>query len=242
MSPPAVIRLENVSFGYDRSEVIRDATLTVEHGDFACIIGPNGGGKSTLLKLMVGQLTPQCGQVRVLGTAPEQARARIGYLPQVIRLDPQFPVTALGVVLMGRLRGGRFAPLGRADRARARDALREVGLADLERRHFAAMSGGQRQRVLIARALAGEPELLLLDEPASSLDINAEEQLYELLKELNRRLTVVVVSHDVAYVSKYVRTAICVNRHVHTHATRELAGEVIRNLFGREIRVVHHGG
>jgi zinc transport system ATP-binding protein len=168
-------------------------------------------------------------------------RRRIGYMPQHVHLDPQFPMTALEVVLMGRLGcGHRFGFFGRSDRAKAEDALREVGLHDVRKRALASLSGGQRQRVLIARALACEPDLLLLDEPTSNVDIAVEEQLYALLRELNRRLTIVVVSHDLGYVSTQVKTAICVNRSVHTHEMHELTGEVIRNLYGREVRTLGH--
>ncbi len=242
MNGPAALSLKNVSFAYNGEPILEAVHLTVPPGDFACIIGPNGGGKSTLLKLMIGLLPARTGQVLVFGQPPAQARLKVGYLAQHLHFDRQFPVTVSDVVLMGRL--GLGSPLGRysrVDRGAARQALHEVGIADLERRPFAALSGGQRQRVLIARALACEPELLLLDEPFAGLDIHAEEQLYGLLGELNRRLTIVLVSHDVAYVSKFVQTAICVNRHVHTHAASELHGEVIRRLYGREVRLVHGG-
>lgn len=240
MSAPPAILLENVTFGYDASPIIRDATVSIPPGDFACIVGPNGGGKTTLLKLMLGLLRPQRGTVRVLGRPPDQVRRRIGYMPQHVQLDPLFPVTALDVTLMGRLGlGRRLGFYGRQDRLEARRALREVGMHDVERCAFSSLSGGQRQRVLIARALACEPDVLLLDEPTSNVDIAVEEQLYALLRELNRRLTIVVVSHDLGFVSTQVKSAICVNRHVHTHPMSDLTGEVIRNLYGREVRTLH---
>jgi zinc transport system ATP-binding protein len=237
-----VIQLAGVNFSYGQTPVLRDVTLSIPQGDLACIVGPNGGGKTTLLRIMLGLLTPQSGQVRAFGLAPREACKRIGYMPQHVQLDPQFPVTALDVVLMGRL-GTRpmFGFYGPRDRAVAYQALSEVGLADLGRRPFAKLSGGQRQRVLIARALACKPDVLILDEPTSNLDISVEEQLYALLQELNRRLTIVLVSHDLGYVSKYVKTAICVNRTVHTHQMSQLTDDVIRNLYGREIRLVEHG-
>ncbi|MCC6358331.1 MAG: ABC transporter ATP-binding protein [Phycisphaerales bacterium] len=234
------IQLQNVTFAYEDRPVLRDVNLAIRVGDFACIIGPNGGGKTTLLRILVGLLTPQAGTVSVLGESPVRARRRIGYMPQHASLDLKFPVNALDVVLMGRLHESRLGFYSRADRDRAAGALAEVGLADFGRRPFSDLSGGQRQRVLIARALACDPELLLLDEPTSNLDISVEEQLYALLGELNRRLTIVMVSHDVGYVSAAVKTAVCVNRTVHTHSTRELTGDVIRNLYGREVRVLQH--
>lgn len=236
-----VIDMRGVTFAYDDAPVLRDVTLSLPAGDFACFVGPNGGGKTTLLRLLLGLLTPQRGEVFVLGTSPREARRRIGYMPQHSQLDRRFPATAMDVVLMGRLGcGSATGPYSRRDRAAAEKSLHEVGLHDLREQSFSALSGGQRQRVLIARALACEPELLLLDEPTSSLDVTVEEQLYVLLEQLNRRLTIVMVSHDLGFVSTRVKTAVCVNRTVHTHATGDLTGEVIRNLYGREIRLVQH--
>ncbi|MBI5865972.1 MAG: ABC transporter ATP-binding protein [Planctomycetes bacterium] len=235
--------MAGVAFAYGQQTVLHGVNLSVPQGDLACIVGPNGGGKTTLLRLMLGLLVPQRGEIRVFGKPPHEARRRIGYMPQHVHLDPLFPVTSLDVVLMGRLGGGGGLGLySRADQQIACDALGEVGLADMAKRSFARLSGGQRQRVLIARALACQPEVLLLDEPTANLDISVEEQLYALLKELNRRLTIVLVSHDLGFVSKYVKTAICVNRTVHTHEMSRLTGDVIRNLYGREIRLVEHAG
>ena len=241
MTNPPVVEMRDVQFAYDRTPVVMGATLTIGVGDLACIIGPNAGGKSTLLKLMLGLLEPNRGTVRVFGHAPAVTRYRIGYLAQASHFDPQFPVTVMDVVLMGRLsRKLQFGRRKRQDREIAERALSEVGLRDLARRRFGALSGGQRQRVLIARALACEPEVLMLDEPTSNLDISVEEQLYELLRELNERLTVILVSHDVGFVSKYVKTAICVNRTIHVHSTQDIDGGVIQRLYGREVRMLHH--
>ena len=237
----AVVEIRGVSFSYGGPPVLEGVNVDVLSGEFACIVGPNGGGKSTLLRLILGLLEPRCGTIRVLGQTPRSARRRIGYLPQHAQFDPQFPITVQEVVLMGRLGESlRIGPFGRSDRAVAQQSLAEVGLEDFARRRFDALSGGQRRRVLIARALACRPEILLLDEPTANLDMEAEEQLYELLRELTRRLTIVMVSPDVAYVSKYVRTAICVNRTVHTHGGAQFTHEVIRNLFGRQVRLVQH--
>jgi len=242
VSTTPIVSIENVTFAYDGAPVLVDVNVTIARGDFACIIGPNAGGKSTLLKLMLGILSPTEGTVRLFGAPPREGRQRVGYLPQQTELDPQFPITVLDVVLMGRLsHGPRLGPYRRRDRALARRALDDVGLPDLGPRPFRALSGGQRQRVLIARALACEPEVLMLDEPASSLDVTAEKQLYDLLAELNRRLTIVLVSHNVAFVSTFVKTAICVNRTVHTHSTEQLSGEVIEQLYGQQVRLLHHG-
>ena len=176
----------------------------------------------------------------MLGSRPEAVRRRIGYMPQHAQLDPQFPVTAMDVVLMGRLgHGAAVGPYRPADREVAHTALDEVGVFGLRNRPLSALSGGQRQRVLIARALACEPELLLLDEPTASLDPAVQENLYELLRKLNERLTVVIVSHDVGFVSVFFKTVVCVNNTVHTHATSELTGQRVADMYGRTVRLVH---
>jgi len=235
------VRLERVSFAYDERCVLEDVNLTITQRNFACIIGPNGGGKTTLMKLMLGLIEPTRGNVHVLGKSARQARHRIGYLPQSAPLDPLFPVTVLDVVLMGRLGGAhRFGPYGAASRTAAQQALSDAGARQLARKPFGTLSGGQRQRVLIARALVSKPVALFLDEPTSGLDIEAEEQFLSMLRRLNERVTIVMVSHDVEFVSRHVDTAICVNRKVHVHTGQELVGGVVRELYGREIRMVRH--
>jgi zinc transport system ATP-binding protein len=237
-----VIELEGVSFAFDgRHPVLSDVTLAVEPLSFACMIGPNGGGKTTLLKLILGLLEPSTGRIRVLGTSPQRARHRIGYMSQHATLDRAFPVRVLDVVLMGRLGPRRVAgPFDRADVAAARDTLAGVGLAGWERRPFADLSGGQRQRVLLARALTSSPELLLLDEPASGLDQKVERDFFDLLIELNRTTTVVLVSHDLGFVQSFVRSVICVHGTVDVHPTNQLDGNTIRELYRGEVRKVRH--
>ena len=241
MSAP-VIELEGVSFAFDnRQPVLSGVTLAVAPLSFACMIGPNGGGKTTLLKLILGLLEPTAGRIRVLGTSPQRARHRIGYMSQHATLDRAFPVRVLDVVLMGRLGPRRAAgPFDRADVAAARSTLERVGLADFERRPFADLSGGQRQRVLLARALTSGPELLLLDEPASGLDQKVERDFFDLLQELNRTTTVVLVSHDLGFVQSFVRSVICVHGTVDVHPTNQLDGTTIRELYSGEVRVVRH--
>lgn len=236
-----IIRLDDVSFAYDRQPALEDVTISIAEKDFVSIVGPNGGGKTTLLKLILGLLTPTRGVLRVFDLPPERARRRVGYMPQYAQLDPQFPVSVLDVVLMGRLGVGPVVgPYRAADRRVAQRVLSEVGLAEFGRRPFSTLSGGQRQRVLIARALACEPDLLLLDEPTANLDIGIQDDFYELMRHLSERFTVILVSHDVAFVSKFVRTIVCVNRTVSVHCASELAGDAVLALYGRDVRMVHH--
>ncbi len=238
----AAIVAQGLGFAYPGGEpAIEAADLELAEGDFASLVGPNGGGKTTLLRLMLGLLQPQRGRILVFGRPPAAARREIGYLPQHAAHDPRFPISVLEVVLMGRLAGGRPRGLFRAaDREAAVAALAEVGLADLRRRPFASLSGGQRQRVLIARALACAPRLLLLDEPTASLDAHIEEEFYALLQRLNRRLTIVLVSHDLGFVSRFVRTVVCVKRRVVVHPTHAITGEMINEIYGGEVHMVRH--
>ena len=235
-----VISLDNVIFAYNAVPVLEHVDITVEAGEFISIVGPNGGGKTTLLKLILGLLRPAKGEVRVFGEPPVRVRRRIGYTPQHARYDPQFPVTVTDVVLMGRLEqrwAGRYA---KRDKQAALEALDELGLRQVAAERFDALSGGQRQRVLIARALACAPELLLLDEPTASIDLAAETRLLEVLQRLNDRMTILMVSHDLGFVSNVVKSVVCVNRRVVVHPTSEITGEIIQELYGDDLRMVRH--
>ena len=241
MTEERIIGLDHVSFGYGEQMVVEDVDLSIHPLDYVCIIGPNGGGKTTLLKLILGLISPTQGTVRLFGKRPEESRSRLGYIPQNPHVDPLFPARALDVVLMGRLGGHSLVgPYRRADKEASRQALAKVGMADFCNRPFSALSGGQRQRVLIARALAAEPELLLMDEPTANLDRSAEREFYDLLGEFNQRLTIVMVSHDLGFVSQFVKTVVCVRRTVVVHPTSEITGEVVNALYGMDVRLVRH--
>ncbi|MCD4749160.1 MAG: ABC transporter ATP-binding protein [Thermoanaerobaculales bacterium] len=237
-----VIEVEELSFSYDgHHPTLENVNFTLAAGDFASIIGPNGGGKTTLLKLILGMLKPRSGRVRVFGESPDRVLSRIGTMPQHTVIDSQFPIRVIDVVLMGCLRPGRkLGAFSRADRQAARDALERVGLLGLEHRAYSALSGGQRQRVLLARAIAPNPDLLMLDEPEAGLDRKIEQDFFDLLEELNRDTTVVLVSHDLGFVASFVRTVICVHTTVDVHPTSHLDGTMIQDLYGGEVQVVHH--
>jgi zinc transport system ATP-binding protein len=235
------IEVRDLSFSYDGSPVLSNANLTVRCGEFVTVVGPNGGGKSTLLRLILGLLRPDSGSVRVFGCRPEESRPRMGYVPQHSDTDPSFPATVEDVVLMGRMGRTRlFGAYAREDRDAAARALADVELSDLARRPFSRISGGQRQRTLIARALVSDPDILLLDEPAANLDIAMEKELYDILLRLKERMTVLVVSHDLAFVSGFTDTVACVNRTVAVHTTSEVTPELINELYGRDVRFVRH--
>jgi zinc transport system ATP-binding protein len=241
MSENSVVTVEGLSFSYDGSVVLDDVNINIVEKDFVWMVGPNGGGKTTLLKLILGLLQPRAGNIRVFDKRPGESRSRIGYMPQHAQLDPLFPVDVLDVVLMGRLGNGRkFGPFRSRDRESAEQALSDVGLTELRYKPFAKLSGGQQRRVLIARALASEPELLILDEPTVNLDMVVEKELYDLLNKLNEKLTIIMVSHDPAFVSEHVKRVFCVKRTVSEHPTCELDGDFMGELFGGDMRIVRH--
>lgn len=239
MTVQDVIELNGVSFGYQKRLILENVHLKVKHAEFSCIVGPNGGGKTTLLKLMLGLIHPSEGQITVLGESPMKARKRIGYMPQYTHLDLQFPATVMDVVLMGRLQRGRFF-FTKEDKRKAMDAIVHVGLEQEAQNGFHELSGGQRQRVLIGRALCSEPELLLLDEPMSNVDHKTEEHLLTLLKDLNNKITILLVSHDLGFVSQHVKHVICVNHTVVTHPTSQINGAMIKDIYNRELFMVRH--
>jgi len=239
-STPPVIVFRQLDFSYDRTLVLENVNIMIPAGDFAAIVGPNGGGKTTMLKLMLGLLKPNRGSVTLLGKTPEQSRTRIGYTPQHLQVDLQFPLSVLDVVMMGRLRHNGRWWFHRDDKLAALDALQTMRIFEKRNEPFRSLSGGQRQRVLIARAICGRPEILMLDEPTNNIDPGAETILYDILQELNERLTILLVSHDVAVVSKMVKSVICVNRSVALHPTTELTGTMVGDLYGTDVRLIRH--
>ena len=236
----SILQFHNVSFGYETRQVLEGVNLSIGPREFASVIGPNGGGKTTLLKLSLGLLTPREGRVLLFGASPEENRYRVGYTPQHALFDRAFPISVLDVVLTGRLQGKIWGGYSRKDLEAARKALEQVRLYDLEHRSFRALSGGQQQRVLIARALCGNPELLLLDEPTANVDPDTGEQILHILRELNQTMAILLVSHDVGFVSSVVRSVICVNCQVVMHPTQELSGNHLQDLYGKNYRVVRH--
>lgn len=239
MSIPAV-SFRQVSFAYRKLEVLSDICLEIPNRRISCIVGPNGGGKSTLLRLILGLLSPKEGEIKVLGEHPQQSRNRIGYMPQYFHFDPQFPIDVASIVRMGRLNGNRPGFFNRKDHSIVDRVLDEVELLPLKNEAFRNLSGGQKQRVLIARALAVEPEILLLDEPTAMVDAHIEAHLLAKLRELHQRMTIVLVSHDASFVSELVDQVICVNRHAEIHPTRPVEKGEIQELYPDRVKAVHH--
>ncbi len=241
MNAASVITLEDVFFSYGGPLVLEHVSLEVKQGEFLGLVGPNAGGKSTLLKVVLGLLEPLSGRVSVLGKRPSEGRAAIGYVPQRAAFSREFPISVEHAVLMGRLGKTRLMGGYRArDREVARHSMREAEILDLARRRLSTLSGGQLQRVLVARALACDPQILILDEPTANIDLRVETDIFDLLKQLNLRMTIVIVSHDIGFISQYVTRVACLNRTLMCHQTSAINGDLIAQLYGAPVRMVQH--
>ncbi|MCR8690645.1 MULTISPECIES: metal ABC transporter ATP-binding protein [Campylobacter] len=206
------IEIENLSFGYDNSNIFENLNFSYHSKDFLAIIGPNGGGKSTLLRLMLGIIEPKSGKISIDSKSPKLAKELIGYVPQHIPVNKTFPMSVLEVVLMGRLRGGLFKFYSKADKNMAMQALEMVGMKEFSSRGIGALSGGQRQRVYIARALVSGARILMLDEPTASIDTQGQAQIYSALKEINQaNVGVIAISHDINMAMNFATKVAYVN-------------------------------
>jgi zinc transport system ATP-binding protein len=234
-----LIEARHVTFGYGREKVVEDVSLEIRPRDFLAIIGPNGGGKTTLVKILLGLLRPWSGEV--VWTPPVRP-GRMGYVPQFSTFDKDFPLRVQDVVLMGRLgRRSLLRPYTRQDRVDVERVLERLGLTQLAGEHVREISGGQLQRVLIARAVVAEPEILFLDEPTASIDAESRGTLTGLLEELNRRIPVVVITHDVTGLAHLVRRIACVNRRLVCHEGAELDARTLEEAYGGPVELVTHG-
>jgi zinc transport system ATP-binding protein len=237
----SIISLRGISFSYDGPQVLEQISLEVAEGEFLGVVGPNAGGKSTLLKIILGLLQPDSGEVLVMGKPPQEVRRQVGYVPQYPEFRRDFPITVQETVLMGRLgNGGLLGGYRRADREIADRVMAETEVADLAARRISTLSGGQLQRVLVARALASQPRMLILDEPTANIDLRVESDIFDLLRELNRRMTIIVVSHDVGFISRYVNRVACLARTLMCHHTSAIDGKIINDLYGTDVRMVEH--
>ena len=232
-----VIDIQGVKFSYGSLPVLRDISFQVKEEEFFGIVGPNAAGKSSLLKLILGLLKPDCGNIRVLNRSPETVRSHIGYVPQHPTFRRDFPITVAEVVSLGQL-----GCSGSSERSRDsfNAAINAVELNEIVDRQIATLSGGQLQRVLIARALACKPEILILDEPTANIDLPTEESIFGLLKQYNKKMSIVVVSHDIAFISGYVDRVACLNRTLVCHRTEDISGKTIEDLYGASVKMIDH--
>jgi zinc transport system ATP-binding protein len=233
-----IVSIKDVCYTYGGNDILHDINLLVYPGDFVSVIGPNGGGKTTLLKLILGLLKPTRGSIVLRSGRTDTDTATIGYVPQHVNHNLGFPATALDVVIMGKHDPEHRMRLKHSSRDR-RDALAlldKLGIADCAERKIAALSGGQRQRVLIARALISGPELLILDEPTASIDTKGQTDFYNMLKELNEEMTVLMVCHDLMIVSSYAKSIACLNKRLHYHSSFKTSGDVLDIFYSCSVQ------
>lgn len=231
-----LIEVRGVTFGYGREVVLDNVDLDIQPRDFLAVIGPNGGGKTTLVKVILGLLRPWSGEV-LRRVDP----GRLGYVPQFSTFDKSFPLRVSDVVLMGKLgRRGLFQRYSREDREDVERILDRLKLSGVSRSHVAEISGGQLQRVLIARSLAADPEILFLDEPTASIDAESREVLQQILEELNQTIPIVVITHDVTSMSSMVKRIACINRRLFYHG-EEIDQHVLEEVYGCPVELVAHG-
>lgn len=234
----SLVEIKNLTVGYDRIPVIEGVSLDIRERDFLGVIGPNGGGKTTLLKAILGLLKPMDGEI-IFSKGLAHKERGIGYLPQVKHIDKKFPITVLDVVQSGAIREKSFTSKTQI-REKAENLMTEMGIASIQKKAIGELSGGQMQRVFLCRALLSNPRLLILDEPDTFVDNRFEVELYDYLRILNKDVAIVLVSHDVGTICSYVKTIACVNKYVHYHPSNTITQEQL-NAYNCPIQIISHG-
>lgn len=230
------IKSNHIFFQYEDALILENVSFVIQPGEFIGIFGPNGGGKTTLLKLILGFLKPQKGSIEILGQPSQIALESIGYVPQISHLDRQFPITVLETVMMGCLDKSPWRSYTEGAKEKALQALSDVGMQDFQNHSFGTLSGGQAQRVLIARALVCKPTILLLDEPTASVDATAEEAIYKLLEKLKGTMTIIMVTHDLQVMMQKVDRFLCVNRQVTGYSLAQVCDHFAQGLYHPPLR------
>lgn len=235
------IKIENLNFSFYDQPVLEDINLEIRKKDFLAIIGPNGGGKTTLLKLILGFLKPQKGSIRIFGNPPLKARHFFGYVPQFSSFDDEFPIKVKDVIMSSTIKPFSILPYYKKEvKRKAFQILEKLEIEESANTLIGELSGGQKQRVLIARAIMSNPKILILDEPTASVDQNMEKDIFELLKKLNKDITIIIVSHDIAFISTYVNRVSCLNRCMDTHLISQISKENLFDLYNGKMKMVEH--
>jgi zinc transport system ATP-binding protein len=236
-----ILEGNDINFSYNNQIVLENVNFQVEENDFMAVVGPNGGGKSTLLKLILGFLKPVSGSIKIFGEDPVLARKHIGYVPQFATFDFDFPINVLEMIMLSNLNSKSFFPFYKKNEIKsAHEVLEKLQIENLWDRQVSDLSGGQRQRALIARSLISNPKLLLLDEPTASVDIHVEKDIYALLKSLNKNMAILLVTHDVSFVSKFVNKIVCVNRCSCFHKISEMKDIHLQSIYSGDFTEINH--
>ncbi len=238
-----VIEVDDVWVRLRGQTVLEGVSLAVYPDEFYAIIGPNGGGKTTLLRVILGLLTPCRGEVRILGSTEATMRRFLGYVPQFRTFDFEYPITVREMVLSGRLGHITRRPrrYDEKDLVRTEEALETMRIADLADRQIRDLSGGEQQRTIIARALVGDPKVLLLDEPTVYVDAPTAAQFYGILDRLRDRMTIVLVTHDIGVIPEHVTRVACLNRRLYTHDTNEITPDMLEAAYHCPVDLIAHG-
>lgn len=236
-----ILELKSISAGYNEEVILKDVSMEIFDDDFIGIIGPNGGGKTTLLNVILGLIKPFNGELNFFDDPIAERNNKIGYLPQLSKIDNKFPITVIEVVLSGLIYGAiRIGKYKKHEKDKAFETLQRLGICELKDSPIGELSGGQMQKVLLARAIVSSPRLLILDEPNTFVDNQFEGELYEILKELNSEMAIVIVSHDVGTISSYIKTIACVNRNLHYHKSNKITEEQLAT-YDCPIKLITHG-
>lgn len=236
-----IVELKDITAGYGDEMILKNVNLSIKPNDFIGVIGPNGGGKTTLVKVILGLLKPLSGKVIAQHPKNGNGNSAIGYLPQINRTDHKFPITVLDVVLSG-LAGSRniFKRFSKQEINKAKDLLKQMGIENLKNKNIGELSGGQMQRVFLCRSIISDPELLILDEPNTFVDNKFESDLYNTLRKLNEKMAIMIVSHDVGTITYYVKTIACVNRELHYHESNKITEQQLA-AYNCPIQIIAHG-
>lgn len=234
------VKIENLSVYYGQTPALSGVSFDIEEGEYLGIIGPNGGGKTTLLKSILGLIPINNGKIEIFNNRISKNKSLMGYVPQIAVMDKRFPISVLEVVLTGRLKQGLspFFKFNAVDKEKANEALSKVGIQHLACRQISELSGGEFQRMLIARALTVEPKILLLDEPTASVDAGSRDQIYNILEELNKEMTIILVTHDLLAVSSQVSKLACLNEKLVYYGKPELTERITTNLYGCSVDLI----